>query len=72
MTAARILWTFCAIATASAIAWAAHDWSSQILYQTPYQMWPLAGVLIAYAYLFALAVIVGAIFAIYTIWTDEK
>lgn len=69
MVAARVLWTLCAIATTSAIAWATHDWASQILFQTPYQMWPIAGVMIAYAYLFALAVIVGAGFVIYEIWT---
>lgn len=32
-------------------------------------MWPLAGIMVAYAYLFALAVIVGACFVIYEIWT---
>ena len=69
---ARILWTVCAIVTATAIAWAAHDWASSLLSHTPYQMWPLAGVMIAYAYLFALAVVVGAIFVIYTLWTDEQ
>lgn len=72
MIVARALWTLCAIVTAGAVSFAAHDWASSILYQTPYQMWPLAGIMVAYAYLFALAVIVGACFVIYEIWTDGK
>lgn len=69
MIAARILLAFCAAVSAGVIAYAAHMWASQLLFTTPYQMWPLAGTLMAYAYLFALAVIVGACFLIYKIWT---
>lgn len=69
---ARILWTICATATASAIAWAAHDWASALRAETPYQLWPLAGIMYVWAYLFAGGVLVLGGIAIYTIWTDGK
>lgn len=72
MTAARILRTLCAIAMTAYCAWAAHDWASALRAETPYQLWPLAGIMYVWAYLFAGGVLVLGGIAIYTIWTDGK
>lgn len=72
MTAARILWTFCAIATAVMFGWSVNDLATYLLRMTPYHSLPLTVWFLTYMYLAALAVAVGAAWIIWTIWTDEK
>lgn len=67
----RILLTIAAIIGDALLILACHEFAQGVMQSTPYQLWPLAAILLGYSYMFAGASVVLALIFIYATWTTK-